>query len=373
MIEYVSASAPAHVVDGWSFLSRGVDCAVRGDTYSALHFGYYAELRAAMGLLASEGVGIFNQRHPAILKDGTVTVIPKIKMESGYRFGGTHAIVWPCLEHWAQQKSAERLFDHIIQPAGVPLSRWMHGCGLGVSSAAAYRCMSKWGVDLAATNDDHSNRNLVSYRPSCFRSPDRLAPAQVLDFVEDLWRLFEPSAQRTRFQTLEQHLLKQILRMSGVTPSATMIESLGIDQAEAINWSRFLASNETLVPLDDSQKKSDVDDSRCHLQVLSRAALILFLASASTRRHLAVGGFDSNALSFWWHQFGVQRGLWPLGGEPDDSLDFWSEVTDSLDEIRAWRTSQPADFTLHTASRSIATPMRCLAGFEIGSIWGLLP
>jgi hypothetical protein len=380
LIEYVSASAPTHIVDGWSFFSRAVDAAVRGDAYSAIHFGYYAELRAAMGLLASEGVGIFNNKHPIIPKRGAIHNIPEIKIWRGSTstytqgLGATHAIIWPCLNLWAEKKSAAQLFDHIIQPGGVPLSRWLAECGVASpSSTIADKCLRQWGVDLAATNEDHSNRNLVSYRPSDFRPAGHLNPAEVLAFVEDLWLLFEPSPQRSRFQTLEQHLLRQVFRISGKIPAQADIERVGLQADEAANWARFFASPETLAPLADCQKTGDVEDPRCHLQVLSRAALLLFLASASTRRHLAAGQFDPEELAFWWHQFGIQRGIWPPGGEPDDSLDVWGEVSATLDEVRTWRSNQPQDFPLHAANNDIPASMHRLSGFEIGSMWSLLP
>jgi hypothetical protein len=328
--------------------------------------------------MASDGIGIFNSKHPIIPKTGTIHNIPKIefltKGKCEERLGATHAIIWPCLDYWAKQKSAGQLFDHIIQPAGVPLSRWLSECGIAVpSSAIAHKCLRQWGVDLAATNDDHSNRNLVSYRPSSFRPTGRLNTAEVLTFVEDLWLLFEPSPQRSRFQTLEQHLLRQVFRFSSTLPTQAAVERLGLNSNEARNWVRFFGSPGTLAPLAYCQNTGDVEDARCHLQVLSRAALLLFLASASTRKHLIAGGFDSNALAFWWHQLGVQRGLWSPGGEPDDSLDFWGEVTETLDEVRAWRTAQPADFSLYEANRNIEGPMRRLSALDIGSVWGLLP
>src|SRR5262245_42087950 len=61
LVAYVAASGPCHVIDGWSFIGRAIDSMLRGDTYGAIHLGYYAELRAAMALLACEGVGIFSQ------------------------------------------------------------------------------------------------------------------------------------------------------------------------------------------------------------------------------------------------------------------------------------------------------------------------
>lgn len=73
LIDYISASAPAHLIDGWSYLSRATDAILRGDLNSAIHFAYYAELRAAMSLLACEGIGVFSGKHPIINKTGTST------------------------------------------------------------------------------------------------------------------------------------------------------------------------------------------------------------------------------------------------------------------------------------------------------------
>src|SRR5438874_11105970 len=36
--EYIGASAPTHVIDGWSFLGRAIAAALRGDNYCAIHF-----------------------------------------------------------------------------------------------------------------------------------------------------------------------------------------------------------------------------------------------------------------------------------------------------------------------------------------------
>ena len=54
--EYVAASAPTHLIDGWSYLARAIDALLRGDAPAAVHLGYYAELRAAMSLLAGGGI-----------------------------------------------------------------------------------------------------------------------------------------------------------------------------------------------------------------------------------------------------------------------------------------------------------------------------
>ena len=59
--EYIAASIPLHVADGWTFLARAFESIRSGDRNTAVHLAYYAELRAAMSLLASEGVGVFNR------------------------------------------------------------------------------------------------------------------------------------------------------------------------------------------------------------------------------------------------------------------------------------------------------------------------
>jgi len=60
MISLVAACGPNHCLDGWSYLSRSVSALVARDGHSAKHMAYYAQLRAAMSMLAVSGVGIFN-------------------------------------------------------------------------------------------------------------------------------------------------------------------------------------------------------------------------------------------------------------------------------------------------------------------------
>src|ERR1035441_2292373 len=63
LAECVAASTPVHLLDGWAFLGRAIDASFRGDPDTSRHLGYYAELRAVMALLASEGLEIFKDRH----------------------------------------------------------------------------------------------------------------------------------------------------------------------------------------------------------------------------------------------------------------------------------------------------------------------
>src|ERR1700722_6306108 len=57
LAQYISASSILHCADGWSYLGRAISCLLTGDPHRVVHLAYYAELRAALSLLASEGIG----------------------------------------------------------------------------------------------------------------------------------------------------------------------------------------------------------------------------------------------------------------------------------------------------------------------------
>ena len=57
--QYIAASIVLHCSDGWSFFGAAVSSLLHGDPHRARHLAYYAELRAAMSLLAAFGIGVF--------------------------------------------------------------------------------------------------------------------------------------------------------------------------------------------------------------------------------------------------------------------------------------------------------------------------
>ena len=142
LLAYVGASAPCHAIDGWSFLGRAIDSALRGDTYSAIHFGYYAKLRAAMSLLGAEGIGVFDNKHSLIDVSGKSFPFPKKGDVTGKH--GTHAAIWPMLQHWATLSRAVDLVDDLIAPSGIPFSSWLSVAG----SVHSLRALAKTRLSL---------------------------------------------------------------------------------------------------------------------------------------------------------------------------------------------------------------------------------
>src|SRR5690606_15596582 len=56
--EYISVSTLTHCTDGWNYLSRSIESILSGDEMSSIHLAYYAELRAVLSLMATQGIGI---------------------------------------------------------------------------------------------------------------------------------------------------------------------------------------------------------------------------------------------------------------------------------------------------------------------------
>lgn len=105
LAQYIAASVALHCADGWSYLGRALECHACGDGEAASHLAYYAELRAAMSLLAAEGQGIFNTQH--IIVDSHRNCRPISRLHFG-----THEVAWFAFKTWAFQHSSADLLGH---------------------------------------------------------------------------------------------------------------------------------------------------------------------------------------------------------------------------------------------------------------------
>ena len=100
LAERIAVSIPSHVFDGWSYLGRAIHCFVRGDTRSAVHLGYYAELRSALAVLAAEGIGLLDRHHFVIQENGSVKRLRSnagsVRKRGGPRDGLAHLQLVEC-------------------------------------------------------------------------------------------------------------------------------------------------------------------------------------------------------------------------------------------------------------------------------------
>ena len=379
--EYVAASAVIHCFDGWSYLGRAMEAEMAGDPDAARHLGYYAELRAAMSLLASEGIGVFNNQHIIVTEAG------KCKSLTGIR---THEFAWKALKIWAQSQRAEKTVFAIIKPESLPLRDW-----LDQFSAGAYfiprEWLQQWGLDLSRLADDREARNLASYRPSAFVSAGPKSIDETMESIWQFWDMCEPGANGG-FPVLDKHLLRISLELTfknqhKSSPNQAkriyekkiqgMLDGLLLLDNRRDQWMKFLNyESEKNIPeiISDANSKNDPFYSNYSKQVMARATLLLRVATGSSADLLEEAGNDVRTkLKFWWHRPSVRRRLWAESHPPSSFQDLWSDIDDAMAATRQWISSksngQPACH--HNFWAKHAPEASRLATTERAFLWGI--
>jgi hypothetical protein len=384
--EYIAASVLTHCADGWSYLGRAFHAHLRGDRDCCRHLAYYAELRAAMGVLASGGIGVFNDRHVVVDARGRCHVVKGL---------GTHDFTWQALQHWGSTGAARDLVLAAISPGGIPLRDWLSAFAVlpGGQTALTTNWLVTWGLDLKRFSEDRDARNESSYRPTAFLSPGAPALTDALRFVTEFWQLNDPSGVLA-FASLDRHLLRESIAvafrsMHGRNRTVlqarqqfkhcvrSMLGNLGFAPVglPVDEWQTFLSYEA------DNQPRLLIEDARSHAralhldhprQVMARAALLLRVASGVARSGLrSLPNVNAADLAFWWSAFGEGRCLWDCGDRPQDFFDLWADVADALQDVEAWRAGlgdqQPSYALLWREQPGSAA---CLESCERVALWG---
>ena len=341
--EYIACSAPLHLADGWNFLSRAFDAALHGDRGSAHHLAYYAELRAAMSLLASEGIGIFNSRHLAL--DSQMQ-----PMEIGK---GTHTATWEILQAWSHKAdSTVRLLDVIVLE-GQSLSAWLRAAGVDnpTQLEVAREWLRTWSIDLERFSEDQDIRNEMSYRPTRIRTKALTPVDPKLELVQPLfasWHQLEPSSASSG-ATLDISLLRLALervvssRYSRHTTLDHAVNSLmALDITPSPSLYRGLNEPSHSATTIFTAARVAATQRSTSTPILARALLMLRLASATTESLLAAAQLSKSDLEFWWAPLGDDLGFWENADDIDQLADLWVDVREALDEAELYLTEATA-------------------------------
>lgn len=354
--QYVAACAPMHCADGWSYLGRSLSAIMFGDPHRAIHLAYYAELRAALSLLAAEGVGVFDLDHVAIVARDTVE---RIDPPNPSKPIGTHQMAWQSLEAWSQLQKSGDLFLDLLTPSGKSMRKWIDPVrGQTTFIRLARDWLIAWGMDIQEFVKDRNSRNDSSYRPDGISSTLSIKPSDALSFVANVWRLLEPR-HSSAFDNLDCHLLRITLErlffaLNSAThkakPEAFKIFLLkarenGFTGSNKDSWFKFMSRQ---IDPDDPlvvqlSNKPASDPGVGALSVISRATLLLRLASGSAKKLLLTSVYPSGSIEFWQRQFAISRGLVfdPSGG--GSALDLWLDVEDALEEMGVYISSTNAN------------------------------
>jgi len=376
LAQYVAASSILHCADGWSYLGKSLSSLMRGDPHRCRHLAYYAELRAALSLLAGEGIGIFQNQHFAFDGQNSVSRLQTTKP--------THQVVWSCLDYWAQQKRSGNLFARIIRPYGRTLDEWLGPLGGSkVVAPQARAWFRQWGFDLKTLADDRDARNVSSYRPDGIPNSWTVRAEEILRFAGDIWTALEP-ASNSIFEVIDAHILRIALETAfqGVQPSVqyrnwvrTAVSYEGLPAEVERRWLQFLTRQ---IDKDDicifpySREPSE-GDRTSHLGIVARAMFLLRVATGAAAELIRQAGFSASATAFWWESLGQSRGLWE--GKRDGALiDLWADVAPLLQESAAFqRKYQNADQTFYRIQHELGPTLIGLGSCERVAVWSLVP
>ena len=364
--EYIACSAPIHLSDGWNYLSRAFDAACRGDRSSAYHLAYYGELRAAISLLATEGVGIFNRHHIA-LDDA---------LEPTEYVNTTHKATWNALSAWAREPGrAARLLESITVESKT-LSQWLVEIGVGEPARAlvAAKWLSAWSIDLKTMSADPRRRNEMSYRPSRIR-PQRPEPVKPLSEMAApifaCWEELNPKFGSAN-AVLDISLLRQAIELvvqEGICHYRTFNKAVTFLRRDMgdLTHQELRTGRKTAISL---FREADIGNvqGKAVTPILARSLLLLRLASASTASLFAAAGISKADLEFWWSPLGSDLGLWDDPADIESFSDLWTDVDDAKEEAHSRLSVLSSEPSVKTVA-TILAQNASLTQFSRAPMW----
>jgi hypothetical protein len=308
-----------------------------------------------MGILATEGIGVFSQEHVVVSKDGKCLQMPPYRLPSEPnrpRGINTHTFVWEALNELMATNTSAAIVLDTSTAGGSSLTEWLAHFASAPSLTASLGAdwLKAWGLDIARLAKDRDARNLSSYRPTSFSTSRPLDVETSTRFVCRLWSLCEPTSENA-FSVLDRLLLRSILQTAfRVTHGPTvksarkqfrtllgsLLTSLNPSAPAGIDWMAFLTdtSSQDLNPLVQASRTGEPDNPWHSIQVISRAFLLLRVASGAANRLLKqLPVSEALRLAFWTSEVGTDRALWATGDEPSSKLDLWTDIGEAISEL----------------------------------------
>ena len=335
LAQYIAFSMPLHLADGWAFLSRAMDSIKCADKSSAIHMAYYAELRAAMSLLASEGVGVFNQRHVGIGPNYSTADWPAARPP------GTHEATWYLIRAWATDSVRSPSILEAISVERKSLTEWFYDAQVQsqAQSLVAEDWLVQWSIDLNLLRDDRRTRNNVSYRPQGIVYNASIGTDVNDDIFDPLllnWDPLQPAGFSGETE-IDKELLVRALELIQNRKSRSKIEW---DQFVEIRFPTASMSLQSFLKdtsrpefevLEWAKEDSTPLDAR---SVLARATLLLRVASSVCAKRFREAGVTRDDLHFWWHRLGKESGMWSTGDQQEEFALLWTDVDNERAEIK---------------------------------------
>jgi|GEM_PF-4098259 len=361
--EYVAASTFLHVYDAHSYLASAWESTLQGYRSIAAHLAYYSELRAVMAMLACDGIGVFQENHCIIEKNGNGTNIADK--------GKTHQFCWDAFKWWGESQQASSLLDLVIVD-GRSIRVWLESFPSGGATQMICSSFLKGiGLDIhLLSRADMSARGRASYRPCGIEGlPFGSADADLSMIRMFGEQLAGPNGPRD--SNLGILILCATLRRAFSQNWSTLPENdyvkfskevkVMIASMEPGNTTKMALKlyclTDPLPPipvLSDALNKIDGELEG----VLSRATLLCYHSVLYCRHLFSSCSIMEKDLRFWWQPALEARGALRPGLAPS-SNDIVQDVLTALDELSS--LAMPADrlSLWREAASVLANSCRC--------------
>lgn len=335
---YLGSSAFAHCADAWSYVGLAADALLKGDLYASVHLAYYAELRAAKSLLATDGLFVGNRYSCALNTNGSYTAIS---------VAPTHEAVWKLLDQWFGQQSSIDAVANVIVPGGENLHSWLGSIQGGITPVLQDMLVGL-AFDLRSFSEDRSRRNFASYEPTTL-TPSTLGVDTIRQTVSGLWDDIEPAVGGD-FPGIDHAIIANIL--SRQYKAQNEAHDPNDPSRTTVDWTRWTSWIDSLVPvslnpsalyraLREGPQGSEFqsicgaafdDTSRLNIPsqfirpMISRATVLSRLATGLCRQLLTSAGKDGHDLEFWIQMFAVSHGHITDGHLPEQVTDLFGDL-----------------------------------------------
>nr|WKN34381.1 hypothetical protein K4G66_18555 [Tunicatimonas sp. TK19036] len=388
---YLAASSLSHLLDGWGYLANATNSYLNGNAGVAIHLAYYAELRAIMAFLSSEGIGVFSNDHLGVSENGSFEVFSKYKRTEWVKGQGnivknnkvgTHVFAWEALSKWCRSE-VKPTFDilRIFKVKGFNFSELIQGFHPSatelISSNITKNWLKDWAFDVKKYKNDRDLRNNVSYRPQTLSDFDR--HPDLKKSIEDVYSLFQVLSplQSNPFNYLDTLLLKAlfeelyqipIIEQSGRFSDLVENSFTNLGAALDIQTRNILLSGVSNVDQHIIFEESNKFETQ-PLPIISRAALLLRMATGSTSLLLSDASILKEELDFIWSSYGIKNGFWETASPVSDFHRLWSDIENEYTEISS--NFDRLNNNLYTYKNELDEDISRLSQYNRAVLWGI--
>ncbi len=369
--EYTAISTLGHTIDGWSYISNSIQALLSGEPSIAIHLAYYAELRAALGFLATEGILLLNFNQACVdSHDALFTAA----------LGGTHKATWNIIREWVANNTRSTNVLKYFTYKGKSFEE-LNGFipYLGTLSSLNILIIKEWlktwCFDIQNYEFDKEGRNYSSYNANLNRSFNPITLKEKLESINEFWSALQPGTDS--FDILDRYLFSLYLtEIYSKISSATITKEAFLDKffqnsgmTPDIALKDIFINNKKHLLLQTAidTQIDPVTNEIMPLTIIARALLFLRFCSGANSYFLKKHNISRTEINFYIEKIGSEFGIWDIPFT--DLKDLWIDIEVIIQDFQNFFTSG-TPVNIYNLRKDI-NYFEVYTQFSRVSLWGL--